>query len=147
MSERFEKKFDLKVSKVDDEMGLVYGKAIISTIDGEPYFDLQGDHIPPSVMMRAGADFMKNSRVGGVMHICDDEGNIIKIGDVVFAMPMTNEIAKSMGMTTEDESLLIAFAPEDEEVLEMAREGVLGGFSIGGSILESEDVDSEAEDD
>ena len=38
--------FNSKVVKVDDELGLVFGYAMICAENGKPYYDLQGDNIP-----------------------------------------------------------------------------------------------------
>ena len=48
-----EKRGYAEIKKVDEELGLVMGFAIICKIDGEPYFDTQGDHIPEDSMLKA----------------------------------------------------------------------------------------------
>ena len=113
-----------KVAKVDETLGLVFGWAIVCKDGGEPYFDLQGDHIPEESMLKASADFMENSRVAG-------EGHEKAVGQVVFAMPMTAEVAEAYGVTTQKTGLMIAMRPE-ESVFEKFRSGELTGFSIGG---------------
>jgi|GEM_PF-2276785 len=127
--------YDAEVLKVDDGLGLVMGWAIISTIDGEPYFDKQGDHIPEETMLESAADFMKNSRVASDMHDGESHGRII------FAWPMTEEIAKSFGLETTTTGLMIAMKPDNDEVLEKFRNGDYTGFSIGGRRIEDEEVD------
>ena len=82
------RKLDTTLVKVDDALGLVMGFAIVSKIDGEPYFDIQGDHIPEDAMLDAATDFMQNSRVAKEMHQGDQAGS------VVFAFPLTTDIAK-----------------------------------------------------
>lgn len=114
-----------EVIKVDEELGLVFGWAIICTEHGEPYFDLQKDHIPDMSMLRAATDFMKNSRAAKEMH-CDS-----RRGDVVFAFPMTAEVAKAFGIQTDRTGLMVAMAP-DEEMLGKFKRKELTGFSIGG---------------
>ncbi len=129
-----------EVVKVDEELGLVMGWAIVSTIDGKPYFDKQGDHIPDESMLHAATDFMLNSRIAGEMH--KDEGDLEKVedrGSVVFAFPMTAEVASSFGIVTKKTGLMIAMRP-DEEMLEKFREGELTGFSIGGKRGDDEEV-------
>lgn len=123
------------VLKVDEELGLVMGYAIVSTVDGEPYYDSQGDYIPDESMLNASVDFMKNSRVAKEMHVGGEKGT------VVFAWPMTAEIAKAFGLTVTKTGLMIAMLPEDEEVLEKFKSGEYTGFSIGGSRIEDEEVD------
>lgn len=114
-----------EVAKVDDELGLVVGWAIICDEDGVDYFDLQGDHIPQDVMLKSTFAFAKSARVAKEMHEGDARG------EVVFIFPMTAEIAKSIGVQTQKHGLLIGMAP-DEEMLAKFKSGELRGFSIGG---------------
>lgn len=129
-----EKRGYAKIKKVDDELGLVMGFAIVCNIDGEPYFDLQGDHIPEDSMLKAATDFMANSREAKEMHAGD------RIGDILFAFPLTSETAKAYEIETKTTGLMIAMKPADEETLEKFRSGEYSGFSIGGLRLEDEDV-------
>lgn len=129
-----EKRVYTEVTKVDDSLGLVMGFAIICAEDGEPYFDLQGDHIPEDSMVKAATDFMLNSRVAKDMH----EGEAA--GGIVFAWPMTAEIAEAMGIVTKRTGLMIAMKPDSDDMLEKFRSGEYTGFSIGGTRLEDEDV-------
>lgn len=119
--------------KVDSNLGLVFGFAIVSTLDSEPYFDKQGDHIPDDAMLKAATDFMENSRIAKEMHAGDQKGS------VVFAFPLTAEIAESLGIVTKQTGLLIAMKPT-AEVLEKFRDGTYKGFSIGGGYGEMEAV-------
>ena len=116
-----------EVLKVHEDLGLVLGWAIVCTEDGEPYVDLQGDHIPEQAMLKAVADFMDNSRRHGIQHESDS-------GSIVFAFPMTSEIAKAFGIEVKKTGLLIAARP-DKTDLEDFRSGKLTGFSIGGAVL------------
>ena len=123
-----------QILKVDEELGLVLGWAIVSKIGGEPYFDTQGDHIPESSMLEAATDFMLNSRVAKEMH----EGD--QAGSVVFAWPMTADIAAAFGIETTKTGLMIAMRPE-EEMLQKFKRGELKSFSIGGTRGTDEEVD------
>lgn len=125
-------RIDSKVLKVD-EQGLVLGWGIISTDRGEPYYDLQGDHIPEDSMMEAAADFMEKSRTARDMHRGDGAGT------VVFAFPLTSDVAKAFGITTEKTGLIVGIRPSPE-MLEKFRSGELTGFSIGGRRVEDEEV-------
>lgn len=123
MRKRFETRVELK--KFDEDLGLVMGYIIICKEDGEDYFDLHGDHIPESSMLKAALDFMENSRRAKEMHTGDVSGSI------VFAWPMTTDIAKAFDISTKTTGLMIAMKP-DEEMLEKFQDGTLSGFSIGG---------------
>jgi len=129
------KKTYVKVEKVDDDLGLVLGFAIVCKEDGEDYFDLQGDHIPEASMLKAATDFMKNSRLARDMHQKGDES-----GQVVFAFPLTTEIAEALGIVTKKTGLIIAMQP-DAEMLAKFKDGTYTGFSIGGQRVEDEEVE------
>ncbi|RUQ67341.1 hypothetical protein ELZ19_06715 [Brucella abortus] len=124
-----------EVVKVDDTLGLVMGYAIVCTEKGKAYFDLQGDHIPEDAMMKAALDFMQNSQVAKEMHTGDRKGA------VVFAWPMTADVAKAFGIKTEKTGLMIAVKPDDPDMLEKFQLGELTGFSIGGVRVKDEEVD------
>ena len=131
-----EKNFDIrtKICKVDENLGLVMGWAIICKKQDEDYFDLQGDHIPEDSMLKAALDFMENSQVAKEMHDGDP------IGSVVFAMPITKDIAEAFGLLTHTTGLMIAIKPTDDDMLEKFRKGELTGFSIGGVRIDDEEV-------
>lgn len=122
-------------AKVDEEQGLVLGFAIVSSVNGEPYFDVQGDHIPESSMLKAAVDFMVHSRIAKEMHDGDP------VGDIVFAWPLTSDIAKAFDIQTRKTGLMIAMKPSSPELLEKFRSGEFTGFSIGGFRVEDEDAD------
>ena len=134
MSDMFFKRA-VKVVKVDGDLGLVMGYAIVCTEEGEPYFDKQGDHIPDESMLEAALDFMENSRVAGEMHSSDSRGT------VVFAWPLTADVAKAFGIVTNRTGLMVALRPSDDEMLDKFRDGTYTGFSIGGRRIEDEEVD------
>lgn len=122
------------VLKVDDQLGLVFGFGIVCKRDGEDYYDLQGDHIPEEAMVKAAADFMLNSRVAGDMHRAKD-------GQVVFAFPLTEDVAKAFDIQTPITGLMVAIQPS-EDVLTKFRSGEYTGFSIGGVRVAEEVVDA-----
>lgn len=114
-----------KVTKVDDDLGLVFGYAIVCKVDGEDYYDLHGDHIPEDAMLKAATDFMENSRTAKEMHTGESRGTII------FSWPMTSDIAKAFGIETSQTGLMVAMKP-DTDMLAKFKSGELTGFSIGG---------------
>lgn len=125
--------------KVDESLGLVFGFAVVCMEKGEPYVDLQKDHIPEDAMLEASLDFMRNSRMSGDMHAKDKAGQPIRDGEVVFAFPLTTEIAKSLSIETERTGLMVAIKPS-AEVLAKFVDGTYTGFSIGGDYVENEEV-------
>lgn len=120
--------------KADDQLGLVFGWAIVCTEDGADYYDLQGDHIPEDAMTKAALDFMQNSQVARDMHAGEQTGS------VVFAFPLTADVAKAYRIKTKKTGFMIAVKP-DEEMLKRFQLGELTGFSIGGFRLEDEEVE------
>lgn len=123
-----------RIAKVDDELGLVFGFAIVCKIDGEAHFDSQGDHIPEDAMLKAAADFALSARVAKEMHSGD------QVGAFTFLFPMTTDIAKSLGITLEQSGLLVAMSAEPD-VLAKFKDGTYTGFSIGGARITDEEVD------
>jgi hypothetical protein len=129
-----EKQVYAKVHKVDDDLGLVFGWAIVCKQNGELFIDSQNDHIPEDSMLKAAADFMKNSRAAVDMH---DPANATLDGSILFAFPLTAEIAKSFGIVCGTSGLMIAMQPENDEVLTKFKTGEYTGFSIGGKYVEN----------
>lgn len=122
----------VEVVKVDEELGIVFGYGIICKVDGEPYYDLGGvatpdesHYIPEDVMLKMAADFMEKSRRTDAMHDESDHG------PVVFAFPMTSEIAKQFGIETNVTGLMVGTRPK-KETLAKFKSGEFTGFSIGG---------------
>lgn len=113
------------VCKVDAKHGIVFGWAIVCKQDGADYFDLQEEHVPEDVMLEAAADFSKGARDAKDMH----EGRVH--GQVLFAFPMTADVAKALGIQTSKTGLLIGMKPS-AEVLAKFQSGEYSGFSIGG---------------
>lgn len=122
------------VLKVDDALGIVLGWAIVCKQDGEDYYDLQDDHIPEDSMLKAAAEFMAGARMAKEMHVGDG------VGTVVFAFPLTTDIAKAFGLETKTTGLMVAIKPNDPAMLAKFRDGTLTGFSIGGLRLQDEAV-------
>jgi cation transport regulator ChaB len=122
------------VIKVSDELGLVFGWAMICKDGGNDYFDVQDDHIPEDAMLKASAEFMLSRRVAKEMHFGDE------MGTIVFAFPVTSDVAKAMNISTDRTGLMIAMKPSSEALLEKFRSGEYTGFSIGGQRLVDEEM-------
>lgn len=121
-----------KIVKVDADLGLVFGYAIVCLEKGVPHFDLQGDHIPEATMLKASLDFAENSQVAKDMHGHGEYGDQ-SVGSVPFLFPMTTEIAKALDIKIEKSGLLIAMKPSKSDILEKFKSGEYTGFSIGGA--------------
>lgn len=136
-----------EVVKVDESLGLVMGFAIICKENGEKYHDVQGDHISEADMLKSATEFMLNSRAAGEMHR-DENGKIaagdrvVKRGTIVFAFPLTTDIAKAFEIETPRTGLMIALKPGDDEMLQKFRDGTYTGFSISGKAKRQEVEDA-----
>lgn len=133
-----EKEAELRIWKYSKELGLVFGWSIICKEGGKEYYDLQGDHIPEDAMLEAASEFMQKRRTMKVMH----KGE--KVGEVVFAWPLTTEICKAMGVKSQVTGLMVAVKPSGAKILQQIKDGKLAGFSIGGQRLVDEDVEEAA---
>lgn len=121
--------------KIDEELGIVFGWAIVSSVDGEPYFDIQNDHIPEDSMLKATSEFMEDVRVGGEMHTGT------QVGVVIHSMPLTADIAKAFGIECDRTGWMVGYKPYNKDVLEKFRSGEYTGFSIGGGRILDEHVE------
>lgn len=130
--EKFE--INCEVAKVDADLGVVFGWAIVSTEDGQPYVDLQKDHIPDESMLKATRNFAKGARIAKEMHVGGGRGTVL------FLLPLTADVAKSLELQTRRTGLIIGMAP-DPEMLEKFRSGELRGFSIGGRRIVDREVE------
>ena len=125
---------DFQIAKVNEELGLVFGYAIVCQDNGEDYYDLQGDHIPEDAMLKAWLGYMEKSGLGvaGDMH-----KSVEQRGTVVGAFPLTSDIAKSLGITPAKTGMIIAMKP-DKDVFDKFKSGERTGFSIGGKVINPE---------
>lgn len=119
------------IVKVDDNLGIVFGYAMVSKVDGQDYYDSHGDNITEKAMLDACTDFMKNSRVAKDMHQGD------QIGDIVFMFPLTTDIAKALDITAKRTGVIIGMQPS-KDVLQKFKNGTYTGFSIGGKRAQDE---------
>jgi hypothetical protein len=115
-----------RVVKVDDEIGVAFFWAFTSTVNGEPYYDLHGDHIVETDVVKVCADFMSTCRASDEMHDGDATGT------VVFGMPMTAEIAKAFGFDTGGKSGFMVGIKPAPDVLAKIKSGEYTGVSIEG---------------
>jgi hypothetical protein len=120
-------KAEARFVKASDELGLAFFWAFTSTNpDGSDHFDLQGDNIDQE-FIKAAMDFM----VDGGGAVDEMHSNRPGAGRVVFAMPMTPEIAKAFGVVTKTSGLMIAIKPGADQLAKL-KDGTYNGVSIGG---------------
>lgn len=130
------------VLKVDDSRRLVFGWGSIckkrdpETGEFKIYTDTDNEQFPEDVTTDAWVDFMCGDRLMDSMH---DEK---PVGKVVFAFPLTEDIAKQFGFLDklDQTGVIVATRVDNEEILNKFRSGEYTGYSIGGSAL-YEDVE------
>lgn len=141
-------KLYVAVEKKNIRHGVVFGFAITSSKDGEPYYDLNVDregaykgervpeHIDDDEVMTAGIDFADSERPGNEMHKGPN------VGKFLFIFPYTREVAKDMfGVDNPPiTGLAVGYKPP-EEVLAKFVAGEYRGFSIEGWHEDSELLD------
>ncbi len=118
----------------DLKQGLVWGFGSVVEKDGQPVVDCQGDIMSEAELQRAAHDFMRNSRVGGAMHVRHpDTGEPLKAGEIVESCVLTRELQKAMGIDLGCVPWLVCLKVTDPTVRKMIARGQLRGFSIGGA--------------
>lgn len=119
-----------QVSKVDTSLGIVFGFGIVCKVNGEKYYDLQGDHISEEEMCKAVVRFMERGAPADIQH----DGQ--KIGQVFLSMPITSDMT-SLG-DLKKTGWYVGWRPADKSVVKRFQPGPNGeppeltGFSIGG---------------
>jgi hypothetical protein len=129
MSEMTKINVTAEILKRDDEERLVYGWAYVSTVKGDISLDHSGEFIRPEQLAKATTNFMLSMRTAKRMH----SGG--KIGEVVHSMPITNDVAKALGIQSDREGWLVAVKVYDDQVWQDVKSGKLAAFSIGGRAL------------
>ena len=127
------------VSKVDEKLGIVFGWALATTLDGgaTPHIDLQDDAIVgDDELIKVAAAFMEAGAASDVLH--DDNPD----GKIVFAMPLTKEVNAALGIKSDVHGLAIGMKPSPETFKRFVS-GELAAFSIGG-VGEREPVEKAA---
>ena len=131
-SSEIQKSANASILKMDADQRIVWGWAYVSTQDGELLVDSQGDSIEPAEMEKMANSFMEDARVAKAMHDGD------QIGDVIHSFPMTNELMKAFGISSNREGWLIAMKIHSDEAWDAVKTGKFTGFSIGGKAADRE---------
>lgn len=105
---------------------VIFGWAIVCTVDGEEHYDCENTHIPEAEMFQAAIDFYSKRRVGKHNH----EGKLA--GTVDYSLALTNEVAAIYGVKSKMTGWMIGWRPLNSAVIDEFDRGTLRGFSIGG---------------
>ncbi len=117
---------DVTIVKMDDDQRIVWGWASVATENGDPVFDVHGDHIPMSELTKASVEFMEDVRIGKTLH----QGQ--KVSSVIGCLPLSAELAKALGIESNREGLIMGFRVHDDETWKLIKSGELPALSIGG---------------
>jgi hypothetical protein len=130
-----------QVSKLDESLGLVFGWALASTLDGgkTDHVDFQDDVVETNSddFIAAAAEFMEKGAESDVMHNENVDGR------VVFAMPLVPEVNAALGIKSDVHGLAIAMKPSPE-TFKRFQSGELRAFSIGG-VGSREEIEDDTE--
>lgn len=127
---------NVKVSKTDPGLRMVFGWGTIckkrNSENGllEEYIDTDNEMFPEDVVLKAWLEFMS-----GDQRIMDNMHNEQPVGKVVFAFPMTEDIAASFGLVDklDQTGVIVGTLITDDEVLKKFQTGEYTGYSIGGT--------------
>ncbi len=117
------------ILKVDVDERIVWGWAYVSTVKGVRSVDHSQESVSPEVLVKAATNFMLSVRTAKAMH----QGG--SVGEVVHSFPLTNELGKSLGVSSDREGWIICMKIHDEKVWQSVKSGELSAFSIGGRAL------------
>lgn len=123
---------ETKIIKVDEEHRIIYGWASVTTVNGELLVDKHGDVIRTETMEKACNEFMKDVRVGKLMH----QGE--QVGQIVHSFPITNEIMSALDIQSDKEGWITGYHVTDDALWQDVKTGKYTAFSIGGSATKDE---------
>jgi uncharacterized protein YndB with AHSA1/START domain len=126
VSENTKMQQECEILKVDEEQRLAYGWAYVSTQGGQISYDHSREWIKPSTLEKSATEFMMTARVSKLNHSGE------QIAEIVHSLPVTKEVAESLGIQTDREGWIIGVKVFDEDVWENVKSGKLSSFSIGG---------------
>jgi hypothetical protein len=116
---------------------MVYGWASVISKGGVAVRDTQGDVIEPDELVKATTDFMLDVRHGAEMHKRNERNEFVpeehSIGAVVHSFPLTAELMKGLGISSDREGWIVGMKVRDDRVWKRVEKGELRAFSIGGA--------------
>jgi len=121
-----------KVLKVDNEQRIIFGWASVTKVDGELVVDRQGDVMKTETLHTAVNKFMKDVRIGKVMH----KGE--QTGDIIHSFPVSKDIMEALGIQTNKEGWIVGYYTSDDDLWKSIQSGEYTEFSIGGRGVKEE---------
>jgi hypothetical protein len=113
---------------------MVWGWASVSTVNGAPVVDHEGDYIPIEALRKVAADFMANSQTGCALHMRGPSGEPVKVGTVTESIVIDDALAKSLDSDFQGRrGWLIGMRIDDSDVRAAVAKGMLPAFSVSGA--------------
>ena len=121
-----QKRFQVRVAKVDSEKRRIYGWASVVTKAGRMVRDRQGDIIPIEALEEAAVDYALSGGTLGLMHRATGVGRLIEC--CVFSKAKQDALGIDLGF----EGLWCGWQIDNEDVWRAYKRGALPSLSIGG---------------
>lgn len=125
---------EMVVAKMVEDQRFIAGWASVIAVDGKPVVDRHGDQIDEVDMVEAAHTFMRDARVGKVMHAGPDAIEVVE------SLCMTPSIAKAMGVECNRTGWWVAARVHDESAWARIKSGELRALSIGGTAVWCEEA-------
>jgi len=119
-------KASYRVTKMDESLGLVIGMSIITSIDGVPYTDLQGDEVQEQDLLKTVVGFMEAGAPTDTNHNREADGR------VVLSWVFDAETNKAMDVTARKHGWATGLKVSPETFAKF-KSGEYTGFSIDGT--------------
>ena len=119
-------KASYRVTKMDESLGLVIGMSIITSIDGVPYTDLQGDEVQEQDLLKTVVAFMESGAPTDTQHNRETDGR------VVLSWVFDAETNKAMDVTARKHGWATGLKVSPETFAKF-KSGEYTGFSIDGT--------------
>lgn len=123
---------NFEVLKLDEEQRILYGWASVTKVDDQLVVDRQGDRIETDTLHKAVNVFMKEVRVGKLMH----QGE--QVGQIIHSFPVSKEIMGALGIQTNMEGWITGYYVEDDQLWQDVKSGKYAAFSIGGTAMKED---------
>jgi hypothetical protein len=121
---------EVVISKLGtEEQRYIAGWASVIVKDGKPVVDRHGDEIGEADLVEAAHAFMRDARVGKVLHAGPDAIEVVE------SLVVRPDVAKAMGITTDTTGWWIGAKVHDDAAWSRVKSGELRSLSIAGSAL------------
>jgi hypothetical protein len=125
-----------EISKMDEDKRLVFGWCNLSTVDGKPVVDLQGDYAPIDEIEKSAYAYVVKSRVGGNQHERQGE-RALHVSDMVESFVATPEKLEQLGVPADIAKGMptgwwVGYHVNDDATWNQVKTGERAGFSIHG---------------